>query len=153
MKRTLTAILATAMLAALLCGQALAEVGDITVEDAKAYSDAAMTECVGTIPAYTALVVRSYGPCAQIAVKGKALYIDAAKLLTKDAPAKYSAILKKGTRIYRRAATAADSYTLKSAGTVKICKVSGDWALVQSTGNKGLYAFVKVSKLTRIRMD
>ena len=40
---------------------------------------------------------------------------------------------------------------MKNGGTVKLLKVKGDWALVQTTGKAGLYAFVKVSKLSDIK--
>ena len=49
----------------LLCSSpALAsfDTGDIVVKKAKAYSDKAMTQYIGTIPAYTALTVEFYDP-------------------------------------------------------------------------------------------
>ena len=36
---------------------------------------------------------------------------------------------------------------------MKVCAVYGDWALVQTTGSKGIYGFVKVAKLTDIRTE
>ena len=36
---------------------------------------------------------------------------------------------------------------------MKVCKVSGDWALVQTTGSRGLYAFVKVNKLANVKAE
>ena len=56
MKKKLIAVLAVALIAALGCGVAFAATGDITVKDAKAYADAAMTQYVGTIPAGTSLM-------------------------------------------------------------------------------------------------
>ena len=150
MKKIMIAVLAAALMLALLCGSALAVSGDITIKNAKAYSDAAMTKYVETIPAYTALLVRSYDDYADVYINGKVYYIKPSALLQKDAPAKYTATLNKGTKVYQRASTAANSYTLKNGGTVRVCKVVDDWALVQSTGGKGLYAFVKVGKLTNI---
>ena len=41
-------------------------------------------------------------------------------------------------------------YTLKKSGPVQICAVKGDWALVQTLGERGLYAFVKIDKLKNI---
>ena len=151
MKKTMIAIMAVALVLTMLCGQALAATGDLTIKDAKAYSDAAMKDYLGTIPAYTALLVRSYDSYADVRYNGRTVYISAEALLRKDAPTKYVATLSKGTKVYQRATTSANAYTLKSGGIVKICKVKGDWALVQTTGSKGLYAFVKVSKLTDIR--
>ena len=152
MKKTMIAILAVALILTMLCGQALAASGDITTKSVKAYADAAMTKYVGTIPAYTALVVRSHDTFADVYVNGKIVYISDSALLNKDASSKYVATLNKGTKVYQRATTSANDYTLQDSGTVKVCKVSGDWALVQSTGSKGLYAFVKVNKLTNIRV-
>lgn len=153
MKKMLIALTAAVLALVLLCGTALAVSGDITTKDAKAYSDAAMTDYVGTIPAYTALVVRSYDNYADVYVGGKVCYISASALLRKDAPTSYSAVLKKGTKVYQRADSDAAHYTLKASGTVKVCKVKGDWALVQSAGEAGLYAFVKVKSLTNIEAN
>ena len=153
MKKTIISILAVALMLTVLCGSALAASGDLTVTSVKAYSDSAMTNYVGTIPAYTSVVVRSYDNYADVYVNGKVVYINADALLRTDAPANFSATLKKGTKVYQRATTSAKSYTLKSAGTVKVLKTSGNWALVQTTGSKGLYAFVKLSKLSDIRAN
>ncbi len=152
MKKTMVAILAVAMILTMLCGQALAVSGDITTRNVKAYADAGMTKYVGTIPGATALFVRSYDSFADVYVAGKIVYINASALLHKNISTKYVATLEKGTKVYQRADTSAADYTLKKGGTVKVCKVSGDWALVQTTGKKGLYAFVKVGKLSNIRV-
>ena len=152
MKKTMIAVFAVALILALLCGQALAASGDVTTKSAKAYADAAMTKYVGTIPGATAVVVRSYDSYADVYVDGKVVYISTSALLHKDISSKYVATLDAGTKVYQRADTNANEYTLKHGGTVKVCKVSGEWALVQSTGKKGLYAFVKVNRLTDIRI-
>lgn len=153
MKKTLIAIVAAALVLTMLCGQALAVSGDITVKGVKAYSDSSMKNCVGTIPAYTALVVRSYDRYVDVYVGGKVVYIDASALLRKDAPTKYTATLKAGTNVYQRADTDAKSCELGKSVKVKICAVKDNWALVQSTGSAGLYAFVKTSKLTNIKSN
>ena len=152
MKKTMIAVFAVALILAMLCGQALAASGDITTKSAKAYADAAMTKYVGTIPGATSVVVRSYDNYADVYVDGKVVYISTSALLHKDISSEYVATLDKGTKVYQRATTNANDYKLMSDCTVKVCKVSGDWALVQSTGKKGLYAFVKVNKLTDIRV-
>ncbi|MBR1821558.1 MAG: hypothetical protein IJ769_08050 [Clostridia bacterium] len=151
MKKTMVATLAVALLLTLLCGTALAYNGDLTATDAKAYSNASMTEYVGTIPAGTSVLVRSYDGYADVYVNGKVVYIDASDLLHTDIPSDYVATLVKGTKVYQRPASSAKSAKLKKDGSVKVCAVSGDWALVQTTGSKGIYGFVKVSKLTDIR--
>ena len=151
MKKMLIALTAAVLVLTLLCGQALAVSGDITTKTTKVYSDAAMTNYVGAIPAYTALVVRSYDNYADVLIDGKVCYISTSALLHRDVPAAYTATLKKGTRLYQCADSDANSCTLKNGSTVKLLKVKGDWALVQSTGKAGLYAFVKVSKLSDIK--
>ena len=59
-------------------------------------------------------------------------------------------LLGKGTKVYQRATTDSNSYTLGKSGVVQVCKVKGDWALVQTLGDRGLYAFVKIDKLKNI---
>ena len=105
MKKTTVAIIAAVLMLTMLCGGALATSGDLTVANVKAYSDSAMTNYVGTIPAYTALVVGSYDTYADVKMGGKTLYIDASALLRTDSPAKYTATLNKGTKVYQRATT------------------------------------------------
>ena len=152
MKKMMVAVLAVALVLAMFCGQAFAYNGDITTKDAKAYSDAAMKNYVGTIPAGTSLLVRSYDAYADVYVNGQVCYIKTSTLLHDDIASDYIATLVKGTRVYQRAATSAKSIKLKKDGKVKVCAVSGDWALVQTTGSKGVYGFVKVGKLTGIRL-
>lgn len=151
MKKTMIAILAMALLLTLFCGTALAYNGDLTTTATKAYSSPAMTEYVGTIPAGTSVLVRSYDAYADVYVDGKVVYIDASDLLRSDISSDYIATLVKGTKVYQRPASSAKSAKIKKDGNVKICSISGDWALVQTTGKKGIYGFVKVDKLTDIR--
>ena len=134
----------------LLCAQALAAGGDITIREVKAYSDPEMTNYVGTIPNATSLLVRSHEKYADVYVKGKIVYIDASALLNRDIAGPYNATLKRGTRVYQRANTSANSVKLKKSAVVNICAVSGDWALVRATDSVGAFAFVKTSKLTKI---
>ena len=150
MKRAVFFALSVALILTLLCGQALAAGGDITIREVKAYSDPDMTNYVGTIPTATSLLVRSYEKYADVYVNGKLVYIDASALLNRDIAGPYNATLKKGTRVYQRATTSAKSVKLKKSGVVNICAMSGDWALVRSTGSLGAFAFVKTSKLTNI---
>ncbi len=151
MKKTMFAILAMALLLIFCCGSALAYTGDLTATETKCYTSPAMTEYVGTIPAGTSVLVRSYDAYADVYVKGKVVYVDTGDLLHTDIPSDYIATVKKGTRVYQQADTSAKSFKVKSSHTVKLCAINGDWALIQTTGSKGLYAFVKVAKLTGIR--
>jgi len=150
MKRKIITVLAAALLLTMLCAQAMASHGDITIKDAKVYSDPAMTDYVGTIPAYTALVVRSNDSYTDVYINGKVYYVKDSVLLDKTVLGDYVAILGKGTTVYQRANTGAAKYTLKKNGVVQVCKVRGDWALVQTLGERGLYAFVKIDKLKNI---
>ena len=152
MKKTIVAILAMALLLTLIGGTALAYNGDLTTVDTKAYSSPAMTEYVGTIPAGTSVLVRSYENYADVYMDGKVVYVDASNLLHTTISSDYVATLVKGTTVYQQPKTSAQSAKVKKNGTVKVCAISGDWALVQTTGSKGLYAFVKIAKLSDIRM-
>ena len=150
--KKLIAVLAVATLMCLLCAQAFAASGDITVKDAKAYADAAMTTYLGTIPSGTAVVVRSYDTYADVYVNGKVCYISASALLNSEVSSDYIATLVKGTRVYQQASSSAKSVKLTKNGDVKLCAVKGDWALVQTTGSKGYFGYVKVDHLTGIRV-
>ncbi len=152
MKKTIVAILAMALLLTLIGGTALAYNGDLTTVDAKAYSTPAMTEYVGTIPAGTSVLVRSYENYADVYVNGKVVYIKASDLLHTKIQSDYVATLAKGAKVYQQPKATAKAAKVKKDGTVKVCAISGDWALVQTTGSKGLYGFVKIATLTDIRM-
>ncbi len=150
MKKTMIAVLAAMLMLALCCGSALAYNGDITTSNAKAYADAAMTQLVGAIPAGTSVLVRSYDSYADVYYNGKVVYVAPSDLLNGDITGDYNATLPKGTKIYQRAVTSAKSRKLKKDVFVNVCAVSGDWALVRTTGDVTLFAFCKVSKLTNI---
>lgn len=152
MKRKLIAVLAVALIAALGCGVAFAATGDITIKDAKAYADASMTQYVGTIPAGTSLMVRSYDNYADVYVNGKIVYISKSALLDGDIAGPYNATLTKGTRVYQRATTSANSVKVKKTMVVNVCAIDGDWALVRTTDDKAVFAYVKLDKLTKIEI-
>ena len=150
MKKTIMTILAVALLLTVFCATGLASHGDITVKAANVYADPALKDYVGTIPAYTALLVRSNDSYTDVYINGKVYYVKDSVLLDKTVLGDYVAILGKGTTVYQRANTGAAKYTLKKNGVVQVCKVRGDWALVQTLGERGLYAFVKIDKLKNI---
>lgn len=149
MKKIAMAVLAAMILAAVCCS-ALAVTGDIVIKDAKAYSDAAMTNYVGTIPAGTCVIVRSYDKYADIYQNGKVLYVKESNLFHSDYTGAYRATLPEGSAVYQKPSTDASSTKVKSSGTVNVWKVKGDWALVRTTGVAGILAYVKVSSLTNI---
>ena len=150
MKRISITVLAVMLLLAIFCAQALASHGDLTIKATKLYKDSAMKEYVATIPAYTALVVRSNDSYTDVYYGGKVYYTKRSNLLNKSRLGKYLATLSKGTKVFQRADSDANSYKLKKSGLVQICAVKGDWALVQTLGERGLYAFVKIEKLKNI---
>ena len=151
MKKLLPAALALALALCLLCAPALAAAGDVTTRAARAYSDAELTHYIGTVPAYTAVAVRSYGSAANIYVNGTSCYISASALLNDGSVrTDFVAALAKGTRVYQRPSTSAESAVLKKAHNVSIIGVQGDWALVQADSVNGLYAFVKTDRLVGI---
>ena len=150
MKRIVLTVLAVSLILTMFCAQALASYGDITIKEANVYADSSMKQYVGKIPAYTALLVRSNDSYADVYIKGSIYYIKSSALLNKSIASDYVAVLGKGTKVYQRADSDANAYTLKKSGVVQICKVKGDWALVQTLGERGLYAFVKISKLKNI---
>ena len=152
MKKTAITLIAVVLLLGLFAASALAVSGDLTIRDVKAYSDAAMTQPVGTIPAGTSVLVRSHDGFADLYVDGKVVYISASALLNRDVTSDYAASLGKGVRVYQQASTSADSIKLPKEVTVNICAVNGDWALVQTTNKAGIYGYVRVDRLSDIHL-
>lgn len=150
MKKMTIAALALALVLTLFCGSALAYNGDITTSNAKAYLDPDMTILAGTIPAGTSVLVRSYDKYADVYYDGMVLYVEPSDLLNGDISGDYNATLLKGTTVYQRPTSSAKSLKLKTDGPVNVCAVAGDWALVRTTGDLGLFGYVKVNKLTSI---
>ena len=151
MTKKLTAVLALALMLTMLCSAAQAVSGDIIVKEAVAYSDKALSQPIGKIAAGTSLLADVKGSAAKVYYGGQLCYVSSSDLMRKDASSDYRATLEKGTRVYQRAESGAASFKLKSSGTVKLCLVNGDWALVRTTGKLGLYAYVKIDKLVDVR--
>ena len=151
MTKKLMAVLALALMLTMLCSAALAVGGDLTVKEAVAYSDKALSQPIAKIPAGTSLLADVKGSAAKVYYGGQICYVTSSDLMKKDASSDYVATLEKGTRVYQRAESSASSFKLKSSGTVKLCLVNGDWALVRTTGKLGLYAYVKVDNLVDVR--
>ena len=125
MKRIIMTTLAVALLLTMFCATAMASHGDLTMKAAKLYADPAMTDYVGTIPAYTALVVRSNDSYTDVYINGKVYYVSDTALLNRNVLGDYVATLDRGTTVYQRANTGASRYTLKKNCAVQICKVRG----------------------------
>ena len=123
---------------------------DLITKKTKAYSNAAMTKYVGTIPANTTVTVKAYGSNAKVSVAGKKVYVKSSNLLHGDMAGAYNAKLAKGTRVYQYNSSKAKSVKLKKARVVNICAVKGDWALVRRTSGKLLFGYVKLDQLTNV---
>ena len=147
MTKKLMAVLALVLTLTMLCSAALAVSGDLIVKEASAYSDKELTKPIGKIAAGTSLVAEVKNGVGKVYYGGQICYVSSSDLLKKDASSDYQATLNKGTRVYQRASSKAASLKLKSSGTVKLCLVNGDWALVRTTGKLGLYAYVKLDSL------
>lgn len=149
MKKTALSILALALLLTLVCGSALAE-GDITIKAAKAYSDAEMTHCIGTIPKYTSVSVEHYGTNASIKVNGVQCYVKSATLTQGVYKNDYTgtATLAKGAVVYQRPAISSKYAVNKKAAKVYVYAVKKGLALVRT--KKGNYGFVSLSSLSNL---
>lgn len=151
MKKLTVAALAVVVLLSLLCSEALAVHGDLTVRDVKVYSDLDRKHEVGEIAAGTSILVKEYGPTTMISVDGKDAYVSKSALLRYDITSDYMATLPKRTKVYQQADESARKLRVKRATDVYVCLISFDWALVQCASN-GVYGFVKVDRLTKFRL-
>ena len=151
MKKTMFAILAAVLVLTLLGTGALAASGAVTKKSVKAYADAGRKVYLGTIPACTAVAVRSWEDYADVYYKGGVVYVDSSALFDDDTYAKYEGVLKSGTKVYQRPSTSSASCKLSRSAEVLIIKVNGDWALIEGMAS-GMFGFVKVNKLTGIKL-
>ena len=145
MKKTLAALLAVTLLT-LCCASALAYSGDVTLCAVEAFSDKEGKNYVGTVPAYTSILVNAYKHgVAQAYVNGQVVYMKASGLLRNRYSPKYGAGLKAGTQIFQRPSSSASSSSVGNT-LVYVYGVKRGWALVRTTG-KGVFGFVKADKL------
>lgn len=147
MKKTALSILALALLLTLLCASALAA-SDITTKSAKAYSDADMKHCIGTIPKFTCVTVDQYGTNASLEINGVRCYVKSSALdqgvHKKDYVA--TATLSKDELVYQRPTLSAKYTTNKKATKVYVYKAKKGMVLIRT--KKGKYGFVSMSSLT-----
>ena len=151
MKKTALSVLTLVMLTAIVCTQAFALTGDITVKAAKAYADPEMTLYMGTIPKYTSVLVRAYGSYANVVYNGVKCYVQPSTLTQGDYDYNYigTATVKKGAKVYQRPSSSARSVTLSKAASVKVYSVKNGYALIRS--GKGVFAFVDTSDLSSMK--
>ena len=149
MKKTLAALLALTLLLSLCCASALAYTGDVTVTALEAFSDKEGKNPVGTIPAFTSVLVNciKHG-FAQIYVNGQVVYVKASGLFRDRKSPRYGAGLSAGTQLYQRPSASSDATTVGNT-LVYVYAVKYGWALVRATGN-GAYAFVRANKLLNV---
>lgn len=148
MKKTLAALLAVTLLT-LCCASALAYTGDVTLAGVQAFSDKEGKDYVGTIPAFTSILVNAYrNGVAQAYVNGQVVYVRASGLLHNRFSPSYGAGLKAGTQIFQRPSSSASSSSVGNT-RVYVYGVKHGWALVRTTG-KGIYGFVPVDRLLNV---
>lgn len=145
MKKTLAALLSVTLLT-LCLASALAYTGDVTVTEVRAFSDPAGQDYVGTIPAYTSVLVNACkNGVAQTYVNGQVVYVKASGLLRNRLSPSYGAGIKAGTLVYQRPSGSASSAAVGNT-LVYVYAVKHGWALVRTAG-KGVFGFVQASKL------
>lgn len=147
-KKILAALLALTLLT-LCLASALAFSGDITVTGVKAFSDKEGKNYVGTIPAYTAVLVNAVKKgVAQAYVNGQVVYVKASGLLRNRVSPSYVAGIKSGARVYQRPSSSASSATVDNT-LVYVYRIKHGWALV-STTTKNMFGFVPASSLLNL---
>ena len=151
MKKFALTLLAVALLVTLVCGTAMAATGDLTMKAVKAYSDPNMTKYIGTIPAYTSVMVRAYGSYADVYVNGVECYISPSALTKGEYDYNYvgAAVLKKGATVYQRPTHFSKFVTAPKARAVLVYAVNDGFALIRS--DSGVFGFVGADDLTNLK--
>lgn len=151
MKKIAVSIVAAVLLLTLVCGSALALTGDVTIKAAKAYSDPEFKTYIGTIPKYTAVMVRAYGTYADVVVNGVECYVKPSTLSQGKYVSKAlgTATLIKGAKVFQRPTASAKVSTNKKARKVYVYAVKNGFAMIRTT--KGVYGFVHTSDLNNLK--
>lgn len=149
MKKLVVSILAIALLMSIACVSAFAVYGDITTRSMKAYADPGMTQYIGTIPEYTAVVV--YDADSRIAamnVNGVMCYGAASALTNSRFDYYYNgrSTLKAGATVYQRPIVGSRSVQTVHDHNVLVIGKRGDWVLIR-TNYGGFYGFTLASNL------
>ncbi len=152
MKKHCAALLVIVMLAACAFQAALAENGDVIIEDTKAYYDALFNHYAGDIPRATSVLVDEYGPfITRIIVRNKTVYV-MTKALKRDADkVRYVTRLKAGTTVYQQPSFFASAQELEEDAKVYVVAMKGDWVMVRG-GMRGIYAYVPVMDIEGARL-
>lgn len=149
MKKYIVSMIAVMLLVSMFCAQGFAY-GDVTVRKVNAYSDEDMTELIGTIPRYTAVVVKdSADGTAYLKVNGVKCYVSASALAGRryDYGYKGYAVLSKGSKVWQRPTASGRSVTNRKRRAVIVYAVRGEWVLVRS-GFEGYFGFVRRAALS-----
>lgn len=161
MKRAVAFALLAALVMSLLPMAALASYdhdvahGDMVVKGVKAYRDPEMTDYIGTIPKYTAVVVKdtlngnwyTANKAALVTYKGVKCYIKTSALLQDEYPGSAKEVtLKKSVRVYQRPTSESANVKAKKGTKVLYIGKKGSWALIRTDAldNCGDYGFVYI---------
>lgn len=152
MKKAVVSIIATILLLTLACGCALASTGDITIKEAKAYSDKDFTKSIGTIPKYTCVKVNAYGNYADITVNDVRCYVHPSTLTQGKYDYSYmgTAIMKKGALVYQRPSASAKYSVNAKKCTVRVFVIKDSLALIRYK-KSGMFGFTSVKNLNKIQ--
>ena len=107
--------------------------GDVAV-----YSDASLTNRIGTLDQTTVVTVNAFsGGVAHISTwYGASGFVDASALRTVEELAQ-PAIIRYDTRVYQQPSTSSTSGALSAGSTVNFLGAAGDWALIERGGIGG----------------
>jgi len=159
MKRVCMAVLTVVLLLA-LAAPALASYGAVTNAKVKLYEDPMLTDADGTLPKYTAVVVKeTRSGIARIKYDGDTYYIPEATLSRPwediqtemkaagvDATWQYNRFLKSGCYVYTRPTKNSDKLRLKRHMVVWAICEKDEWTLVECNG---YYGYIKTKYLEK----
>ena len=149
MKKFAVSGLIVLLIMAMFCAQGFAVYGDVTVTGADAYIDPEMTQYLGTIPKYTALVVwDADSSVAAVLVNGVNCFVRASTLTNSrfDYLYKGYSVLRAGVTVYQQPAFHSRSICNGHNRTVLVIGVKGDWVLIRS-GFGGYFGFAQRSDM------
>lgn len=114
-------------------------------DDVAAYADAALTRRVGTLERYTVVTVTGVqGQIARIRFGGYTMYTQLSALVAvKDFAT--PATVQTANRVYELPDVSSQSLALTQGAQVYILATSGDWAMIERSGNVG-YTFLSCLK-------
>ena len=149
MKKLVVSVLAIALLMSIACVSAFAVYGDVTTRSMPAYADPGMTQYIGTIPQYTAVVVYDADSnLAAMNVNGVECYGPASALTNSRFDYYYNgkSTLKAGATVYQRPTVGSRSVQTGHDHSVLVIGRKGDWVLIRSNYG-GFFGFTPAMNL------